>query len=66
VLSRQVRVRHEAFWVLWAAGVSVLAILCYAVLGKPAPGRGETLCRKCGSVLRGIGEPRCPECGERI
>jgi len=26
----------------------------------------ETRCRKCGHVLRGITEPRCPECGERI
>jgi hypothetical protein len=27
---------------------------------------GETRCRKCGYTLRGISEPRCPECGERI
>ncbi len=27
---------------------------------------GETFCRKCGYILRGISEPRCPECGERI
>jgi len=27
---------------------------------------GETRCRKCGYILRGISEPRCPECGERI
>jgi len=26
----------------------------------------ETRCRKCGCILRGIAEPRCPECGERI
>ena len=26
----------------------------------------ETRCRKCGYILRGIPEPRCPECGERI
>jgi hypothetical protein len=25
-----------------------------------------TRCRKCGYILRGISEPRCPECGERI
>jgi hypothetical protein len=33
-------------------------------------GRGwagqETVCRKCGYILKGITEPRCPECGERI
>jgi uncharacterized paraquat-inducible protein A len=27
---------------------------------------GETHCRKCHYILRGISEPRCPECGERI
>jgi hypothetical protein len=26
----------------------------------------ETRCRKCQCILRGITEPRCPECGERI
>ena len=26
----------------------------------------ETRCRKCQYILRGITEPRCPECGERI
>jgi len=26
----------------------------------------ETRCRKCGYILRGLAEPRCPECGERI
>jgi uncharacterized paraquat-inducible protein A len=31
-----------------------------------APGQQETLCRRCGFVLRGISEPQCPECGERL
>ena len=26
----------------------------------------ETRCRKCAYILRGITEPRCPECGEGI
>jgi hypothetical protein len=26
----------------------------------------ETRCRKCGYIFRGLTEPRCPECGERI
>lgn len=29
-------------------------------------GDRETRCRQCGHVLRGLSEPRCPECGERI
>jgi len=27
---------------------------------------GETRCRKCGYILKGLSEPRCSECGERI
>ena len=27
---------------------------------------GETHCRKCHYILKGISEPRCSECGERI
>lgn len=26
----------------------------------------ECRCRRCGHILRGLSEPRCPECGERI
>ena len=27
---------------------------------------GELRCRKCRYILRGLSEPRCPECGEPI
>ena len=27
---------------------------------------GETRCRKCGYILKGIKEPICSECGEKI
>lgn len=27
---------------------------------------GECRCRRCHYILRGLSEPRCPECGERI
>ncbi len=30
------------------------------------PCRGETYCRQCGYILRGLTEPRCPECGEHL
>lgn len=29
-------------------------------------GELETRCRKCRHILRGLTEPRCPECGEPI
>lgn len=46
-----------------------LAIAVYVYLSKrhaDLPWRRETRCRICGYILRGITEPRCPECGERI
>jgi hypothetical protein len=64
----------------WLGGVGVLVafflpvlLIAFAVyglltwrLGSRAPTDGETRCRECGYILRGISEPRCPECGERI
>ena len=43
----------------------VVTVAIYANLEQERPDR-ETRCRKCGYILRGISEPRCPECGERI
>ncbi|HOW73631.1 MAG TPA: hypothetical protein PKY77_23775 [Phycisphaerae bacterium] len=64
------------FW-LESIGISVsyflpailLTVIAYGVLMRPfepTPDARETRCRKCGYILRGISEPRCPECGERI
>jgi membrane protein DedA with SNARE-associated domain len=39
---------------------------CVAALLAHWPRDHETRCRKCGYILRGISEPRCPECGEQI
>ena len=48
----------------------LVALIAYGVLTRFVGGgrahRDETRCRKCGYILRGISEPRCPECGERI
>ncbi len=48
----------------------LIAFGVYAVLtkylGPSTFGDNETRCRRCGYILRGITEPRCPECGERI
>ena len=49
------------------AGVAVVA---YGLLTRwfapPCVHDRETRCRNCTYILRGITEPRCPECGERI
>ncbi len=34
--------------------------------GPDAIHDNELRCRKCSYILRGLTEPRCPECGERI
>ena len=45
-------------------GLPGFAIALY--IATRGPRDPETRCRKCGYILRGISEPRCPECGERI
>lgn len=48
----------------------VIPVVIYAGLTRryyrSHPHFDETRCRRCGYILRGISEPRCPECGERI
>ena len=46
-----------------------IPIIVFALLSLwlgPARFDGETRCLRCGCILRGIPEPRCSECGERI
>ena len=55
--------------VLWIGPSAAVAVAVYGVLTRrfrPAWQDNETRCRKCQYILRGISEPRCPECGERI
>ena len=55
--------------VYWVVGVAFLAYACVGwALHCVAnlQGDGETRCRKCRYILRGITEPRCPECGTPI
>lgn len=67
--------RHQPYG--WFSGLGVAAFLFCAAAGVGAYALlthwfgtrredDETRCRKCGYILRGITEPRCPECGERI
>ena len=48
----------------------VLCLVIYGVVtrlfGRRIPFDGHIRCRKCTYILRGLTEPRCPECGERI
>jgi hypothetical protein len=52
--------------------LSALPLITYGLLtvfiphGRSHSDTPETRCRNCGYILRGITEPRCPECGERI
>ncbi|MHC4672725.1 MAG: hypothetical protein ACYTBZ_09595, partial [Planctomycetota bacterium] len=51
--------------------VLVIAFAVYGVLThffghSHIDNDNETRCRRCGYILRGITEPRCPECGEKI
>ena len=45
--------------------VCALLFFCWLV---PAPRvhDGHLHCLKCGYILKGLSEPRCPECGQRI
>jgi hypothetical protein len=51
------------------AAVWVLAsCLVYELLwgARALPDDGESRCRRCSYILRGLSAPRCPECGEAV
>lgn len=61
--------RFVAGWVVWQLPIVLLALLVYSLLTTRYPSRtqfDETRCRKCNYILRGLTQPRCPECGEAI
>ena len=47
------------------AAPAVATVLAH-VLTPREPKDGHTRCGKCGYILKGLTEPRCSECGERI
>ena len=59
-----------AYWILAICGGPSMAVLTYGLLTRRYyhlnRSGGETRCRKCSYVLKGITEPRCPECGEPV
>ena len=56
-----------ALFVMFPTVVTVVVFLAVdRYLRGQESGEFETRCRKCRHILKGITEPRCPECGERI
>ena len=45
---------------------TIIATVVAHILAPKERLDGETRCRKCGYILKGLTEPRCSECGERI
>ena len=62
------RRRSPAAWMPISLFLPIIGLVLLVILpkGDSVVGDGETRCRKCGYILRGITEPRCPECGEKI
>ena len=57
------------YGIVFGVSVAIITLAAYALATRlfgAKPHDGETRCRKCDYILRGITEPRCPECGERI
>ncbi len=57
---------NVSFYLLPMLLVSVTVFWMLTKYFGPIPLDSETRCRKCGYILRGIREPICSECGERI
>lgn len=78
----EIRFHLDGIFSSTASGHVVKEIICAAVMVLPAASMAlfvsralqgankaldiETRCRKCKHILRGVSEPRCPECGEAI
>ena len=55
--------------IVYGVPVAIITLAAYALATRlfgPKPHDGELRCRKCSYILRGLTEPRCPECGEGI
>jgi len=62
------KLRSPSTWMTICLFLPFIGLVLLAILPKGTSGTddGETRCRKCGYILRGIPEPRCSECGEII
>ncbi len=67
--SRRQRMRRIAGGV-WLTAITLttaaLTIILFALLPQNGPSDGHTRCGVCRYILKGLLEPRCPECGRRI
>lgn len=58
-----------SFVLLTVLPAALIGVCTFATLSKhyqKGHGDGESHCRRCGYILRGLSEPRCSECGEWI
>lgn len=64
----QARARYAVPIAYLACAITLTAVACYGWLLVWLADRRdrETRCRHCGYILRGLREPRCPECGEPV
>lgn len=62
--------RAQALWVGWASIAASAAVGTLAAFGyrryqrRRQPADEEPRWEHCGYILRGLPEPRCPECGQ--
>ena len=62
-------VHNSGHFIVHFLPVILVTLVAYGLLThylRPRLPDPETRCRKCQYILRGISEPRCPECGERV
>ena len=55
--------------IVFGVPVAIITLAAYALATRlfgAKPHDGETRCRKCDYILRGLTKPICPECGEPI
>jgi hypothetical protein len=56
-----------AYAVFYTIPTTAFCLTIFTLLERQAPEKaGESYCRRCGYILRGLSAPRCPECGEAI
>ena len=56
----------DVIWHLALLPSCLVGILVYHALDPKRPDDDFTRCGKCGYILKGLTEPRCPECGQRL